>query len=98
VSQGADLKSEYGGDENVAASLHPSFTSFRFSIFKVLFLAGRRVLKYGSMLLKKSISMQVLFNSSNDYCLFRVLVGGLALVDAERTAGALCWVPLVLEA
>jgi hypothetical protein len=41
-------------------------------------------------------SMQILFNSSDD-CLPRYLVGGLALVDTERTAGALCCVPLALE-
>jgi hypothetical protein len=109
VSQGADLESEYGGDGDAAASV----TSFRISVFKVLFLAGRRLLKSGSMLLKKSISgsdcsyllhaclavkysTQVLFNSSDDDCLSRFLPGRLALADAERTAAALCCVPLAL--
>jgi hypothetical protein len=107
VSQGADLESEYGGDEDVAASLHALSTSIRILIFKVLFLAGRRVLKSGDTLLKKSMSgsdrssllhvcmavkysVQVLLNSYNDDCLSRFMVGGLALVDAERTAGAIC--------
>jgi hypothetical protein len=32
VSQDADLEPEYGGDENVAASLDASSTSFRIAI------------------------------------------------------------------